>query len=248
MKRPAAVLLDYGHTLIGFSREAAAPYLALAYEAINQRLAESLETEIPAATTLIERISEQVDRLIAADYEAGSLQEVDIATLYAGRFAEIGLPLPPDLLEWVMQEEQRAWAKAAAPGPVTRVTLQALQSNGIRLGLVSNAAFLPRFMTQSVEHHGLRPFFRGLTWSSEIGRRKPDPEIYRDALQKVGVAAQDTLFVGDRLREDVRGPKALGMRGILTHEFRQEADPSGEAERIIARIDELLPHLGLRAA
>jgi putative hydrolase of the HAD superfamily len=248
MKRPAAVLLDYGHTLIGFSREAAAPYLVRAYEAINQRLVQALETEVPAATTLIERISEQVDRLIAADYEAGSLQEVDIAALYAGSFAEIGLPLPADLLDWVMQEEQWAWAQAAAPGPVTRATLKTLQASGIRLGLVSNAAFLPRFMTQSVEHHGLRPFFQGLTWSSEIGRRKPDPEIFRDALGKVGVAAQDTLFVGDRLREDVLGPKALGMRAILTHEFRQEADPSGAAERIIARIDELLPHLGLRAA
>ncbi|TMD41339.1 MAG: hypothetical protein E6I88_07905, partial [Chloroflexi bacterium] len=48
------------------------------------------------------------------------------------------------------------------------------------------------------------------------------------------------LFVGDRVREDVEGPKRLGMRAVLTREWRQEDDP-GVADFVIERLGELSP-------
>jgi FMN phosphatase YigB (HAD superfamily) len=57
------------------------------------------------------------------------------------------------------------------------------------------------------------------------------------------------VFVGDRVREDVQGPKSLGMRAVLTREWRQEDDP-GVADFVIQRLDELpavLNRLGARS-
>jgi putative hydrolase of the HAD superfamily len=77
-----------------------------------------------------------------------------------------------------------------------------------------------------------------VTFSSEVGVRKPHREIYADALKKLGADPSRTLFVGDRVREDVQGPQALGMRAVLTREWRQEDDP-GVADFIIHRMGEL---------
>ncbi|TMG31944.1 MAG: HAD family hydrolase, partial [Chloroflexi bacterium] len=75
-------------------------------------------------------------------------------------------------------------------------------------------------------------------FSSEVGVRKPHPQIFTDALRKVGVDAARAVFVGDRVREDVQGPQRLGMRAVLTREWRQEDDP-GAADAVIQRLGEL---------
>jgi putative hydrolase of the HAD superfamily len=47
-----------------------------------------------------------------------------------------------------------------------------------------------------------------------VNRRKPHQEIFRKALQELGVTAEETVFVGDTVDADVLGPKAAGMRTI----------------------------------
>ncbi|HMO53962.1 MAG TPA: hypothetical protein PJ994_05615 [Tepidiformaceae bacterium] len=49
----------------------------------------------------------------------------------------------------------------------------------------------------------------------------------------------DALFVGDRVREDVLGPQALGIGGVLTHEFRQEEVGEATPFGVIRSIPEL---------
>ena len=49
------------------------------------------------------------------------------------------------------------------------------------------------------------------------------PEIYEAALERLGIRPADALFVGDRVREDVQGPAALGMRTCLVTYFRIDA-------------------------
>ena len=66
-----------------------------------------------------------------------------------------------------------------------------------------------------------------VVFSSEVGRRKPAPEVYRAALDAIGVDARHALFVGDRLREDYEGPLALGMRAVIFTAHAEEAPPTG---------------------
>ena len=232
-----AVVLDYGHTLIYFDER---PHSALlgAYENVNRLLADTLEREVPAAQVMIEKVSQRVDAEIQRDYAAGREEEVEIAAIYDAALRDIGLELEPALIERVMELEQEGWLNSVHIGPDVVSTLEELRRRGLRLGIVSNAAYLPRLMNAQLAALGLAKYFSGVTFSSEVGVRKPHPAIYQDALAKVGVQPSKALFVGDRIREDVQGPQSLGMRAVLTREWRQEDDP-GVADFVIQRLGEL---------
>jgi putative hydrolase of the HAD superfamily len=241
-----AVLFDYGHTLIYFDER---PHSTLveAYEKVNHLLATTLERDVPAAQVLIENVSQRVDEEIQRDYAAGRPEEVEIATIYDTALRGLGLELEPALIERVMELEQEGWLNSVHVGPDVVPTLAALRARGLRLGIVSNAAYLPRLMNQQLAALGLADYFDGVTFSSEVGVRKPQPAIYADALRKLGVDPSRTLFVGDRVREDVQGPQAMGMRAVLTREWRQEDDP-GVADFVIQRLGELPAIVGGLAA
>ena len=231
------VLFDYGHTLISFDDR---PHSLLvdAYEKVNRLLADTLERDVPAAHVLIEKVSKAVDDAIQRDYAAGRAEEVEIATIYDRALRGLGLELEPELIERVMELEQEGWLSSVHVGPDVIGTLEDLRAHQLRLGIVSNAAYLPRLMRQQLAALGLANYFDAVTFSSEVGVRKPHPEIYADALKKLGADPTRTLFVGDRVLEDVQGPKALGMRAVLTREWRQEDDP-GIADFVIQRLREL---------
>lgn len=232
-----AVLFDYGHTLIYFDER---PHSALvsAYEKVNRFLADTLERDVPAAQVLIEQVSKAVDDEIQRDYAAGRPEEVEIATIYDRALRAIGLELEPALIERVMELEQEGWLNSVHVGPDVVATLDTLRRGRLRLGLVSNAAYLPRLMKAQLAALDLQPYFDAVSFSSEVGVRKPHPDIYADALSKLGVEARRALFVGDRVKEDIQGPKTLGMRAVLTREWRQEEDP-GVADFVIQRLSEL---------
>jgi len=137
-----------------------------------------------------------------------------------------------------MELEQEVWLNSVHVGPEVVGTLEELRRRGLRLGLVSNAAYLPRLMKTQLAALGLQSFFEAVSFSSEVGVRKPHPQIYAHALRKLGIEARRALFVGDRVKEDIQGPKTLGMRAVLTREWRQEDDP-GVADFVIQRLGEL---------
>jgi len=72
-------------------------------------------------------------------------------------------------------------------------------------------------------------FFDATIYSSEVGVRKPNAAIYEEALRQTAAPRARTLFIGDRVREDIRGPRSCGITAVMTHEFRQE-QPGPELE------------------
>jgi putative hydrolase of the HAD superfamily len=61
-------------------------------------------------------------------------------------------------------------------------------------------------------------------FSSEIGLRKPDPAIYRLAAERLGVDAEDCLYVGDGAYRELTGAAAVGMRPVLVRDPDEEAE------------------------
>jgi len=240
VSRPASVVLfDYGHTLMDFARP---DHLLLdAYHRINQRLEQELERQVPAAAELLVQVSERVDEEIGDSYRSGGEEEVDIAALYAAALVALGIELQPESVAWVVDEEQRAWLNGITASPHAHATLDHLRGRGLRLGIVSNAAFPPHSMLAQLESLGLKQYFEATVYSSEIGVRKPNRAIYEECLKRLGGSGGGAVyFVGDRLREDVVGPRKLGIEPVLTHEFRQE-DPErwGIDVPVINSLDEL---------
>ena len=74
-------------------------------------------------------------------------------------------------------------------------------SNHYLLGALNNEA---RETNESLQHFGLRGFFRVALSSCYMGLRKPEPAIYRRAIDILGCPPQRILFIDDR-EENVAG-------------------------------------------
>ncbi|MEM7558111.1 MAG: HAD family hydrolase [Planctomycetota bacterium] len=114
-------------------------------------------------------------------------------------------------------------------------TLQKVNAAGVRVGLLSNLASPYR---SCVKNLGLNQYIDNTVYSCDVGFAKPAREIYEIALQGLDVLPENCLMVGDSLRCDVEGPKAVGMRGLRVD--RNATQSGGER---IARLSDVLEHL-----
>jgi HAD superfamily hydrolase (TIGR01549 family) len=88
--------------------------------------------------------------------------------------------------------------------------LDELRAKGVKIGLVSNTG---RDLAAFVEHHGLEVDVA--LSSGAHGKVKPDPSIFRAALERIGVRPDEAAMVGDSPEDDVDGARAIGMRALL---------------------------------
>ncbi len=108
----------------------------------------------------------------------------------------------------------------------THEALETLRNAGHRLAVVSNA---DGRVEQLLEDAGLRPYFELVVDSHRVGVEKPDPEIFRFALERLEVDPGDALYVGDLFPVDVVGARRAGLRAVLV-------DPLGRQEVDVERI------------
>jgi HAD superfamily hydrolase (TIGR01549 family) len=93
-------------------------------------------------------------------------------------------------------------------------TLRWLLDRGIRIAAVTNRGYSgPRFH-EEMRDLGLEELFETTVISCDVGYMKPHPRIFEIALEKLTASAQGAAMVGDSLRADVEGAKALGMTAI----------------------------------
>jgi putative hydrolase of the HAD superfamily len=129
------------------------------------------------------------------------------------------------LVIWAPDDEPREEARRL--GSTTHAMLEALRKRGLKLGLVSNASDPPEDLHRELADSGVAERIDYAVFSSEVGHRKPDAEIFERALDALGVRADSALFVGDRLDEDVRGAAELGMTTVQALWFRADDHPDG---------------------
>jgi putative hydrolase of the HAD superfamily len=119
--------------------------------------------------------------------------------------------------------------------------LERLRSDGFRLGVVSN---FEEWLEQLLESLGVTGFFEVRVISGIEGYEKPDPRIFRLALDRMGVQPQEAAYVGDSVQFDVDPAIKVGMAGILLD--RRDRFPDHQGPRI-ASLEELAGVLGVAA-
>lgn len=233
-----AVLFDYGHTLVDFGRTQEA--LMAAYTEIRDRIEAALYMEAPEVGHLIDRVANEVDRLVAESYTQRRLQELDLVEVFDQvLLSALGLTVPADVVRHVVALDHSAFSRSITVEPGILDTLRNLRARGLRLGLVSNVALLPEHMRADLDALGIGELLDASVFSSEVGTRKPDAAIFRTALDRVGVGPQEAVFVGDRLYDDIGGAQATGMRTVQTRQFRSEGDPEPLPDAVIDDLADL---------
>ena len=214
-----AVLFDWGDTLMRWAPE---PDLLEAGHAAG--FAAIGRDPVPALT---ERFR---DAYLAAFFEPGLIEEIEYPAEVRRLLGEFGHEVSDDELARFLAAEHAAWAPATQLATTTHALLEALRDRGLKLGLVSNAFDPADLLHRDLERLGIAERVDVALFSSEVGRRKPDPEIFRRALAALEIEPADALFVGDTLSTDIAGAAALGLSTCQALWFRADEDIAPEPD------------------
>jgi HAD superfamily hydrolase (TIGR01509 family) len=208
--RVTAVLFDFASTL--FAPRPTAELLANAAAVLGLELSEEESVEL-ARRYLAAGVPGGPYPRVMPDHLASLYAQRDLSphihrAAYAGLLSSVAQPYP-GLAEALYEEvlTARGWV----PYTDARSVIDTLERRGIQVGLVSNIGFDLRPILRP---HGFGDLADTCTLSYEVHAVKPDPVIFRAALQKVGDHPARTVMVGDDPSAD-GGASALGMTTLI---------------------------------
>jgi FMN phosphatase YigB (HAD superfamily) len=219
-----AVMFDLGHTLWGI--EAPPGRADRLYEDVRSRLAQSSRDAVPDAARLRQAIARQFHQEDIDYLAKGKLEQLPSERLVGNGLDSLGLAAGPDLLSEITAMIVDPNVFTLLVDEKTKPTLFALRGRGLRLGVVSNTWTPGSVICEQLAKHALLPYLDSVISSADMALRKPHPAIFQRALAEVAVRPEEAVFVGDSLIADVHGAQAVGMRGVLCRQYRQE-DPRG---------------------
>lgn len=155
-------------------------------------------------------------------------------TVLAQAFPELGVS-EKDIGE--MMEDRMYNMENYALFPDTLPTLEALKGK-YRLGVISDTWPSVNLV---LDHFGLRKYFDCITFSYTLGVYKPHPRMYEDALAKMGLPPEQTVFIDD-FTGNLEGAQAAGIQPVLI-QAKPDPDDTEDMPKIktIAGILDILP-------
>jgi putative hydrolase of the HAD superfamily len=118
------------------------------------------------------------------------------------------------------------------PGAVE--TVAALRARGLRLGIVTDTMYPLDWKMAWLAQAGMDGCFDAVACSTAVGSRKPAPAIYHHALDRLGVPAGDTAFVGHDTRE-LDGARRVGLTTVAVNH-----DADARADYVLGTLTDLL--------
>ena len=135
---------------------------------------------------------------------------------------EAGITLTRAQIEELIPLDAKSWSRK---NEATLRWVEQLRQAGMRLAVLSNMPFgVSRYLMANCEWLS---FFQHLIFSCDVGRVKPEPEIYHTCLEKLEAAPADTLFLDDIAR-NVGGAARVGIHSVLFDSFENTVGRVGE--------------------
>jgi HAD superfamily hydrolase (TIGR01549 family) len=134
-------------------------------------------------------------------------------------FESVGVPADIELARRAACTYRDCYMRSWREVQGATALLRALRPHA-RLGIVSNN--LAREQLAKLRVCGFDVHFDAIVISEEAGAWKPDPAIFRVALERIGTPAEEAVMIGDAWLADIAGARAAGMRAIWFN-------PSGKA-------------------
>ena len=117
--------------------------------------------------------------------------------------------------------------------PDVRPSLEALRGR-FKLGIISNGNSYP-------DRCGLAGFFEFVFFSQDHGVEKPDPLLFRLAMEEADCTPQEMLHVGDSLYTDVLGARNAGARSVWLNRTGVQRDAGARVDYEISSLAQLVP-------
>ena len=194
------------------------------------RVADSFHNEHLREATSVTR-DDAVAMMVRWDDDGYSDRKAMLAR-WLGEWPEAGLDTE-SLTSWYRSEMTRQ----VEPDVEINGLLAGLNERHVPWGIVTNGSPSQHGKCRAAGLDELAPF---IIVSEEAGYRKPDPRIFRDALEATGLTApEEVMFVGDNPVADIDGAKRFGMRAAWLRRGRQYPADLQPPDHTIDHITEL---------
>jgi putative hydrolase of the HAD superfamily len=117
-------------------------------------------------------------------------------------------------------------------------TLDRLKAMGIIMGVISNwdSRLLP-----TLDNLNLSPYFSVVAVSAIVGSAKPDPGIFKYALEKTHVSPEEAIHIGDTIEFDLEGARGYGIQALLLD--RSNSFPANPKHPTVPSLDRIFTFL-----
>jgi len=148
----------------------------------------------------------------------------------------IGRTLPTDARAELV-EAFAAMEVEIPPDPIDgAVAALANLAERYKLCICSDAVFTPGTgLRKIIEQHGMAPHFSGYVFSDEVPYSKPHRAMFDAVADTLDVGLDEIVHIGDRQHNDIAGPQALGMKGVLFTASRDVDRPGNTADAVCER-------------
>jgi HAD superfamily hydrolase (TIGR01549 family) len=145
----------------------------------------------------------------------------------------------PDVHAFV-QQSGKYRKELEEPYPEACALLSALVSR-YSLGIIANQ---PAGTLERLEVYGMTPYISVCLSSTEVGLRKPDPAIFKLALEQAGCEPHHAVMIGDRIDNDIKPARALGLKTVRVLQgparMQQPRSAGEEADATVSNLKELM--------
>ena len=224
------IFFDLGWTLV-YPPSGDWEFTQSAQKLFNWEVYQSLPKERTAA------VRKEANDYLEAHHHISTLEEeydrmLQYFTIVAQKLPELGATrqdIEATALEKVYQSQHTYnLMEDAIP------TLEALKGR-YKLGIISDTwpSIVP-----VLERFGILPYFDAITYSFQLGCFKPNPRMFQDALSKMGLPAQECVFIDDVAR-NLEGAAKVGIQPVQIR-VKPDADPCPQGMASIGKISGIL--------
>ena len=116
-----------------------------------------------------------------------------------------------------------------------------LAAAGLAIGIVSDTTLATgRHLRHHLDRHGILDGIDFAAFSDEVGAYKPDPSMFRAALDGLGIDdPSSVVHVGDLRRTDVAGARSMGLGTVRFRGADDDPEAGDEADHVVDRLSDL---------
>ncbi|GGA25215.1 HAD family hydrolase [Psychrobacillus lasiicapitis] len=146
--------------------------------------------------------------------------------------------------EYLLQDYISEFKHHCVPFSNLHRMLKELKTNGFVLGMITNG--FGQFQMDNIIALGIEKYFDVILVSETEGIKKPDPIIFERALERLNVAASQSVFIGDHPDNDVRASQSVGMKGIWKKDFQWDTFETDFVVEDLGELSKLIEQLNTR--
>ena len=161
-------------------------------------------------------------------YDRGTLHGL---TYWQALARTANITLKPATIAQLIELDIRMWTDL---NPYMMRWVGQLHAANVRTAILSNMSV--DVLAHMRAHFDWLRRFDQLTWSCELDMLKPEPEIYQHTLERLGVRAEEALFLDDR-EENIAGARHVGLQALVfrtVDQLRDDLTRTGLAQQLPA--------------